>query len=132
MADSRIDPTRIPIERIGVTESVSPAKTKEAGAAGVAGAGFDRVLREQLTGLKFSAHAEDRIERRNIQLTLDQIERLRGAVDRAREKGGKDTLVLVDDNAFVVSVANKTVITALSGGAIKEGVFTKIDSAVIT
>lgn len=131
MADSKIDPTRIPIERIGVPEKTPAEKQqKPAGAAGTAG--FDRVLREQLSGLRFSAHAEDRIAKRNIQITLDQLERLKGAVERARDKGGKDTLVMVDDKAFVVSVENRTVITALSGSAIKEGVFTNIDSAVIT
>jgi flagellar operon protein len=131
MADSRIDPTRIPIERIGVPETPAAGKTpKPSGAAGAVG--FDRVLREQVTGLRFSAHAEERIGRRNIQITLDELERLKGAVERAREKGGKDTLVVVDDKAFVVSVENRTVITALSGNAIKEGVFTNIDSAVIS
>ena len=62
----------------------------------------------------------------------NELERLRGAVERAEEKGARDTLVLVEDKAFVVSVKNKTVITALSGAAIKEGVFTKIDSAVVS
>jgi flagellar operon protein len=128
MADSKIDPTRIPIERIGVPEKTPAEKQQKPSGA----AGFDRVLREQLSGLRFSAHAEDRIAKRNIQITLDQLERLKGAVERAREKGGKDTLVMVDDKAFVVSVENRTVITALSGPAIKEGVFTNIDSAVIT
>jgi len=94
--------------------------------------GFDRVLRESLSGLKFSAHAEERLARRGIELTPQELERLRGAVERIEAKGGRDSLVLVDDKAFLISIKNKTVITALSGSSVREGVFTKIDSAVVS
>jgi flagellar operon protein len=129
MSDPKIDPTRLPIEQVG---RVAPRPVRpEAGTPSPDGV-FDGVLREQLSGLKFSAHAVERMSKRNIRMTPNELERLRGAVERAEEKGARDTLVLVEDKAFVVSVKNKTVITALSGPAIKEGVFTKIDSAVVS
>ena len=57
--------------------------------------------------------------------------RLSAGVDAAAAKGSKDALVLLDGTAFVVSVANRTVITAVDPGSMKERVFTNIDSAVI-
>ena len=54
------------------------------------------------------------------------------AVDKARNKGGRETLILLGDVALVVSVVNRTVITAIDGDSLKDNVFTQIDSAVIT
>ena len=95
---------------------------------------FARVLDEKLqqSSLKFSAHAERRLKARNIQFTPEQLELLENAVEKARAKGGRETLILLDDVALVVSVANRTVITAIDGDSLKENVFTQIDSAVIT
>ena len=53
------------------------------------------------------------------------------AVDRAAAKGARESLVLVDDTAFVVSVRNRTVITAVDRARMRDQVFTNIDSAVI-
>ncbi len=82
--------------------------------------------------VKFSAHANKRLEARNIQLTEKQLQTLEDAVEKARSKGGKETLILLDNVALVVSVANRTVITAMDGDNLKDNVFTQIDSAVIT
>ncbi|MDQ2085889.1 TIGR02530 family flagellar biosynthesis protein [Herbivorax sp. ANBcel31] len=79
----------------------------------------------------FSKHARDRLESREIKLTNMQKEKISKAVQRANDKGVKESLVLVDDMAFVVSVKNRTVITALNNGELKENVFTNIDGAVI-
>jgi flagellar operon protein len=68
---------------------------------------------------------------RGIQLTQEDQARLREAVDRAQAKGARDSLILMRDLAFVVSVRNRTVITALDGPSMRENVFTNIDSAVI-
>jgi flagellar operon protein len=81
--------------------------------------------------LKFSGHALDRLADRKVVLTEDKTERLLRAVDAAETKGSKDSLVLLDELAFVVSVKNRTVITACDTSSLKEGVFTKIDSAVL-
>ncbi len=130
MAADRIDPSRLPLEGLNRTGETPAVRKPEEGAA--AAEGFDRVLRERLSGLKFSAHAEERLKRRNIALAPGELERLKGAVDRAAAKGCCDSLVLMDDKAFVVSVKNRTVITAVDGQSVKEGVFTNIDSAVVS
>ncbi len=81
-------------------------------------------------GLKFSTHAIERIQSRGIKLTPDDMKKLNDAVDKAIQKGSKDTLVLMGENAFVVSAKNKTVITAMDKNQMKENVFTNIDSTV--
>jgi flagellar operon protein len=83
------------------------------------------------SSITWSAHAAARLRQRGIELTPDQTQRLETAVDKAAAKGAKDALVLLDDNAMVVSVTNRTVITALGTHQAKENVFTNIDSAVI-
>jgi flagellar operon protein len=81
--------------------------------------------------LHFSAHALQRMNQRGIELTPLDMEKLQGAVDTAAGKGSKSSLVLLDERAFVVSVANRTVITAMEGSDMKDQVVTQIDSAVI-
>lgn len=96
---------------------------------------FGEILQRKIiqnTELKFSKHAENRLRERNINLTAVQREKLSNAVNRAGEKGVNDTLVLVDDVAFVVNVRSKTVITAANSSDLKENVFTNIDGAVFT
>ncbi|MFZ5943704.1 MAG: TIGR02530 family flagellar biosynthesis protein [Bacillota bacterium] len=81
--------------------------------------------------LKFSKHAQQRMSIRNIELNKEELDKLNDAVEKAAHKGAKESLILMDDFAFVVSIKNKTVITAVDGANIKENVFTNIDSAVI-
>ena len=61
----------------------------------------------------------------------EKLMKLAEAIDKAATKGSKDTLILDKDAAYVVSVPNRTVITAFSRANLQEGVFTSIDSAVI-
>jgi flagellar operon protein len=81
--------------------------------------------------LQFSKHALARVERRGIDLDASTLGRLSQGVERAASKGSRDSLVLVDGTAFVVSVNNRTVITAVGSEHMKDNVFTNIDSAVI-
>lgn len=83
------------------------------------------------SSIAWSAHATARLRQRGIELSDTQQARLETAVDKAAAKGAKDALVLLDDTAMVVSVKNRTVITALGTHQAKENVFTNIDSAVI-
>jgi len=97
--------------------------------------GFRQILSERVResehGLRFSAHALQRLVARGISLTPYDLNRVDGAVERAKAKGAKDSLVLLGDLAFLVSVENRTVITALVGSSLRERIFTHIDSAVI-
>jgi flagellar operon protein len=81
--------------------------------------------------LQFSRHALARVQRRGIELSSATLGRLSEGVGRAASKGSRDSLVLVDGTAFVVSVSNRTVITAVGSEQMKDNVFTNIDSAVI-
>lgn len=80
--------------------------------------------------VKFSKHANMRLENRNIKLSDVQIERLKEATVKAGEKGIKDSLVIVDDYAFIVNVPNNTVVTAVDKDD-DNLIFTNIDGAVI-
>ncbi len=82
-------------------------------------------------GILLSKHAQGRMLDRNIVLDKGQVERLNVAVEKARQKGIRDTLVLMDDKAFVVNVKSTTIVTAANNEALKERVFTNIDGAVI-
>lgn len=99
---------------------------------------FEQVLNDKqksasetvVSGLKFSKHANERLASRNIDLSKEQVARLEYGTNRAREKGIKESLVMVDNLAFIVNVKNNTVITAVNDTA--DSVFTNIDGAVIS
>lgn len=92
---------------------------------------FGSVFSEELSGLKFSQHALQRLQTRNIHLDESALAKLSGAVEKAAQKGAQDSLILMNNLALVVSVKNRTVITAMDGANLKDNVFTNIDSAVI-
>ena len=94
---------------------------------------FRQILEEkqaQTGELRFSKHANERLASRNIRLSTEQRERLEGGVNKASQKGIRDSLVMVDNMAFIVNVTNRTVITAVGDGDDK--IFTNIDGAIIT
>ena len=88
-----------------------------------------KVLKERSEGLTFSKHANQRLVSRNIDLSKEQINRLNDGARKAQEKGIKESLVMVDDMAFIVNITNNTVVTAL--GESDSKVVTNIDGAVI-
>jgi flagellar operon protein len=81
--------------------------------------------------VKFSKHAIDRLNSRNIELSDDEISRINGGVDKAKSKGVREALIMMDNKVFVASVQNKTIITAAMDEQLKDNVFTNIDGAVI-
>lgn len=92
---------------------------------------FDSIFQRELEKIKFSNHATQRLESRNIELSEASLSKLNEAVDKAEAKGSKDSLVMMDDTAFIVNVPNRTVVTALPVGDSEENVFTNIDSVVL-
>jgi flagellar operon protein len=113
----------------------APAGTSPAsggtGTKPLSGPSFQEIFRQQAGRLQFSQHALQRIERRGIDLSDGTLQRLEAGAARAASKGSRDSVVFVDGTAFVVSVRNKTVITAVDREHMREHVFTNIDSAVI-
>jgi flagellar operon protein len=97
----------------------------------LSGPSFQEIFRREAGRLQFSQHALQRIERRGIDLSDGTLGRLEAGAARAASKGSRDSVVFVDGTAFVVSVRNKTVITAVDREHMREHVFTNIDSAVI-
>lgn len=123
------------VDRIGRTGSLGGIRGSQpplSQQAGRKSGDFSAVLAKQLAGIKFSSHAAARLQSRGINLNNDEMQRLEKAVDLAAKKGAKDALVLVGDVAMVVSVVNRTVVTALDREQARANVFTNIDSAVIT
>ena len=95
---------------------------------------FGDVLNQKIAEqqkLKFSAHAMKRMDQRGLHPSVDELERLNDGVEKAREKGAASSLILVDEMAYVVSVENQTVITALDKNAAQGNVFSNIDSVAI-
>ena len=94
---------------------------------------FARVLDQKLPtqGVKFSQHAQERLRARNITFSPNDLANLEGAVNNVAQKGGKESLVMMGDSALVVSIKNRTVVTAMDRAQMKGNVFTNIDSAVV-
>ncbi len=94
---------------------------------------FARVLDEKLPsqGVRFSQHAQDRLKARGITFSAADLQKLEGAVNNVAQKGGRESLVMLGDAALVVSVKNRTVVTAVDRESMKGNVFTNIDSAVV-
>lgn len=94
---------------------------------------FNSILQQRLEqqSIKFSKHANQRMDARNIQLTDEQMQKLQSGISKAQAKGIRESLVLMDQIALVVNIENKTVVTALNQQEAREHVFTNIDGAVI-
>lgn len=91
---------------------------------------FKDIFEKEVSPLKFSAHAQSRISSREISMSNDDMKKLESAVEQAEQKGAKESLIMLDDKAFIVSIRNKTVITAMQQSSLRDNVFTNIDSAV--
>ena len=95
---------------------------------------FENILKDNVqkqTGLKFSKHASQRVVDRNISISNEELNKLEEAVQKAGDKGIKDTLVIINKAAFIINVPTKTVVTALDDASMKKNIFTNIDGAVI-
>ena len=124
-------------------DQLAPQRTGTTSAAGLYGVrqpatspgsqSFEDLLKTAETDspLRISKHAQTRLAERGLTLGTSELQRLEGAVDKAAAKGSRDSLVLMDDLALVVSIRNRTVITAVDANSRKGNVFTNIDSVVL-
>lgn len=117
-----------------MTDRLNAGKNVTTAGKQLSGIPFSEILKEKQNaeetgGLKFSKHANERLASRNIDLTDEQFQRLETGAKKAFEKGISESLVMVDNLAFIVNIKNNTVITAVKEG--EEKIFTNIDGAVI-
>ena len=113
---------------------LAPASAGQPRRVVIDGPAFDTVLRDVASAtprVQFSRHALQRLERRGITVDQPVQQSLDAGVNRAAGKGAREAVVFVDGTAFVVSVRNRTVITAVDRDHMRDHVFTNIDSAVI-
>ncbi|MCZ2112092.1 MAG: flagellar biosynthesis protein [Dehalococcoidia bacterium] len=96
-----------------------------------AGAAFQEALQQASHGIQFSRHAQKRVDNRDLNLDPSRLDRLNTAIDRAAQKGARNSVVMLDDLAVVVDINQRTVVTAMNATQGKERVFTNIDSVVI-
>ncbi len=125
-----INGVSLPFIPAGGVEELKRHKTPPT-PSGQPSASFKTIFEQEIDRLKFSAHAQTRLNSREIALSQEDMDKLESAVAKAEAKGAKESLVLMRDMAFIVSVRNKTVITAVHNDQLKDNVFTNIDSAVI-
>ena len=55
---------------------------------------------------------------------------LKGAIEKLKVKGGRDSLIVTDKAAYIIDVANNRIVTAIDKDNMAENVFTKIDSTL--
>lgn len=91
---------------------------------------FDEIFSKEISKVKLSKHAQQRLDSRDIQLSDNDMNKINNAVQKAEAKGAKDSLVMMNKTAFIVNIPNKTVVTAMSLANAQENVFTNIDSVV--
>lgn len=94
------------------------------------GTSFEEIFKEELNKIKFSSHAQSRLVSRDITLEQTDLERLQNSVQIAESKGARESLVILDEKAFIVSIPNRTVITVVNRDQLEQNVVTDIDSAV--
>lgn len=133
----------------------SPEKNASVGATAIGGdLGFKQSLESQISGLdkkqdvldkasakkandntpitlKFSNHAVERMSQRGITFTPEQISKIENAASKAQAKGSKETLIFANDSALIVNLKDKTIVTVMDKNALRENVFTNIDSTVM-
>ena len=119
-------------EPLVIPPSTKPARTRTDVSVGKASP-FAKILDDKLQGqgIKFSQHAQERLRARGITLSESDLKNLAGAMDNVAKKGGKESLIMQGDTAFVVSIANRTVITAMDRKSMAGSVITNIDSAAV-
>ena len=127
MADNKVFFQAQPLIPVNNRTTVNPLKNQTK----ITTNSFDTILQQKINEVKFSQHAQERLNSRNIKLSVNDLKKLDNAVEKIAQKGAKESLIMLNDVALVVSVKNKTVITAMDGASAKDNIFTNIDSAMI-
>lgn len=93
---------------------------------------FEKLLEQKVNSLekelKFSKHAKERVEARNIELNEQDIEKISQAMSKAEEKGINNSLIVTDKAVYIANIKSRTIITAMEG--MKDRVFTNVDGVI--
>lgn len=92
---------------------------------------FKEVLNNMESGVKVSKHAEKRLLTRNVSLSEEQLKKVGQAMDDAKSKGIKDALIMLDGQALIASINNKTIVTAARQDDLESKIITNIDGAIV-
>ena len=94
---------------------------------------FEDILKNEKIkkNIKFSKHAVERMQIRDINLSNNEISKIEDAINKASTKGVKEALILMDDKAFIANIKSKTIVTTVNREQLKNNIFTNIDGAII-
>ena len=81
--------------------------------------------------VKLSIHAARRIKDRNLEIDNQEFVKLREGINRLKNKGGRDSLIITGKAAYIVDVDQRKIITAMDKNNLGDNVFTKIDSTLV-
>jgi len=95
---------------------------------------FDKMLNSKLKvkgdkkEITFSKHSMQRLQKRNIDLKEEDINKLESAFEKAEEKNIKTPLIVSENLICVADTKTKTIITVMD--TMKDKVFTNVDGVV--
>jgi flagellar operon protein len=95
---------------------------------------FNSILKKEIgkqESFTISNHAAERLRKRNIDFTKEDMKKINEAINKASDKGCKDSVIFFKDTALITSIKNRTIITAVDKESSKDNVFTNIDSVVL-
>lgn len=114
----------------------SSLKKKAPEAKGVSSQEFEQLLKQEIAPAKkeidltISKHAQKRIDDRSLDFDQNEFLKIKDAITKLRDKGGKDSLIITNKAAYIVDVNNERIVTAMNKDDMSENVFTKIDSTL--
>jgi len=115
-------------------QSTTPKQNSNQNESIQSGDKFSDVLQKTIQdkqSVKVSKHAEERLLKRELSLSPNDLKEIGKALDKADTKGIKDALIMMGDKALVANVKNRTIITAAAVQDLKDNIFTNIDGAII-
>ena len=81
--------------------------------------------------LTISKHAKERLQQRGIHISDSRWENIQIKVNEAKKMGVRDSLVLLDNAALIISAKNNTVITAMDRQEASSQIFTNINGTIV-
>lgn len=81
--------------------------------------------------LTISKHAKERLQQRGIYINENCWKQIETKIQEAKKMGVKDSLVLLENAALIVSAKHNTVITAMDRQEASSQIFTNINGTII-